>query len=450
MSSSIAGPTDETALAVEAAFREEGGKVLAHLIGALGGDFDTAEEALQDAFVAALERWPLDGIPDRPAAWITITARRRAIDRLRRARRRVDRETQAGEGQAPDADGTDPALVLETAGDDAIPDERLRLMFTCCHPVLAPEARVALTLRTVAGLQTPAIARAFLVPEPTIAQRLVRAKRALRAARVPYQVPDAAELPDRLASVLLVLYLVFTEGYRQGMPTPDAHGVTLAGEAVRLARLMTGLLPGEAEAHGLLALMLLQEARRPARLDEHGELVLLEDQDRTRWDRAAIDEGQRVLARAIRLGPAGPYQLQAAIALEHDLAPDAGSTDWPAIRGLYERLDRLAPSPVVALNHAVAVSMIDGPEAALARVAGWSSDKRMREYPLYHAVRADLLRRAGHRADAAEAYRSAVERAIDPVERRYLERRLAALGLSGATGSARTSAVGNGRGAPGT
>jgi RNA polymerase sigma-70 factor (ECF subfamily) len=430
--------SDPFVIAVETAFREEGGRVLAHLIGALGGDFDTAEEALQDAFLAALERWPVDGVPDRPGAWITTTARRRAIDRLRRARRRLDKEALSSGEEHGAADLGDPAERLAAIDDNAIPDDRLRLMFTCCHPVLAPEARVALTLRTVAGLQTPAIARAFLVPEPTIAQRLVRAKRSLRDARVPYQVPGPEELPERLGSVLLVLYLVFTEGYRQGAPTPDAHGVTLAGEAIRLARLLTELLPEEAEVQGLLALMMLQEARRPARVDASGELVLLEDQDRSLWDREAIAEGEQVLARAVRHGTAGPYQLQAAIALEHDLALDAASTDWAAIRQLYQRLDQLAPSPVVALNHAVAVSMIDGPEAALARVADWSSDRRMREYPLYHAVRADLLRRAGDRSGAAAAYRQAIERAVDPVERRYLERRLAGLGPPGPTRQVRS------------
>ena len=421
---------DSSRIAVEEAFRLEGGRVLAGLIASLGGDFDTAEEAVQDAFLAALEHWPIEGVPDRPGAWITTTARRRAIDRIRRSRRLVDKEAAL---QALSDDGTgnslsaDPADIV-TDGPAPITDDRLRLIFTCCHPVLSPEARVALTLRTVAGIQTPAIARAFLVPEPTIAQRLVRAKKTIRTARIPYQVPGPEELPGRLASVLLVLYLVFTEGYRQPMAL-DPTVASLSDEAVRLARLLTQLLPDEAEAHGLLALMLLQDARRPARVDAQGELVLLEDQDRSSWDRAAIDAGQEVLARAIRLGPAGPYQIQAAIALEHDLAPDSASTDWPAIIQLYQRLDQLAPSPVVALNHAVAVSMIDGPETALARVGDWSTDRRLREYHLYHAVRADLLRRSGDRAAAAEAYRAAIERTLDPAERRYLERRLTGLGL---------------------
>ena len=416
---------DTSRLAVEEVFRAESGRVLASLIASLGGDFDTAEEAVQDAFLAALEHWPTDGIPDRPGAWITTTARRRAIDRIRRARRLVEKEA-ALQASAEDDPGVPTDLVLEDP--EPITDDRLRLIFTCCHPLLSAEARVALTLRTVAGVQTPAIARAFLVPEPTIAQRLVRAKRTIRTARIPYQVPGPEELPGRLASVLLVLYLVFTEGYRQPM-TLDATVAALSAEAIRLARLLTDLLPEEAEAHGLLALMLLHQARRPARLDPGGELVLLEDQDRGRWDRAAINAGQDVLARAIHLGPAGPYQIQAAIALEHDLAPDAASTDWPAILQLYQRLDQLAPSPVVALNHAVAVSMIDGPEAALARVGDWSADRRLREYHLYHAVRADLLRRSGDRAAAADAYRSAIKRTLDPAERRYLERRLRGLGL---------------------
>lgn len=434
------GPADERppdepwALTVDRVFRAEGGRVLATLIGTLGGDFDTAEDAVQDAFLAALEHWPTDGIPERPGAWITTTARRRAIDRLRRARRRIEKEAALQALTLEDQHADDPAdLVADESA--AIPDDRLRLICTCCHPVLGPEARVALTLRTVAGLQTPAIARAFLVPEPTVAQRLVRAKRTIRAARIPYQVPGPEELPERLGSVLLVLYLVFTEGYRRPAAAPGSRaapegmsaGPSLTAEATRLARLMTELLPDEPEVHGLLALMLLQEARRAARTDEHGELVLLEDQDRGRWDQTAIAEGQAVLARAIRSGPAGPYQLQAAIALEHDLAPDAASTDWPAIITLFRRLDAIAPSPVVALNHAVALSMIEGPEAALARVADWSGDRRLRQYHLYHAVVADLYRRSGDRVRAADAYRSAIDRALDPAERRYLERRLAGL-----------------------
>ncbi|MCY7416985.1 MAG: RNA polymerase sigma factor [Chloroflexi bacterium] len=426
--------SDVSRVAVEQAFRAESGRVLASLITSLGGDFDTAEEAMQDAFLAALEHWPQEGVPERPGAWITTTARRRAIDRIRRARRLVDKEAMLqalAEGDPGSALGVDPA-VLVTDGPKPIADDRLRLIFTCCHPLLSPEARVALTLRTVAGIQTPAIARAFLVPDPTIAQRLVRAKKTIRTAHIPYQVPGPDDLPVRLGSVLLVLYLVFTEGYRQPMlaagDDADARA-SLTVEATRLARLLTELLPNEAEAHGLLALMLLQDARRPARLDASGELVLLEDQDRSQWDQDAIAAGQQVLARAIRLGPAGPYQLQAAIALEHDLAPDAASTDWAAIIQLFRRLDELAPSPVVALNHAVAVSMIDGPEAALARVADWSADPRLRDYHLYHAVRADLLRRSGDRAAAAEAYRAAIARSLDPAERRYLGRRLAGLGL---------------------
>jgi RNA polymerase sigma-70 factor (ECF subfamily) len=374
------------------------------------GDFDLSEEAVQEAFATALERWPRDGIPDNPGAWITTTARNRAIDRLRRER--------AGERKREQLAG------LERIGRDdevhEIPDDRLRLIFTCCHPALPMESRVALTLRTVAGLSTAEIARAFLTTEPAMAQRVVRSKRKIAAAGIPYRVPPRELLAERVAGVLAVLYLVFNEGYVS--TAGDLVRAELCDEAIWLARIVDRLLPDDPEVLGLLALMLLQHSRRQTRTDAEGELVLLEDQDRSRWDHDMIDEGLSTLDRAMAGRAPGPYQLQAAIAALHAGAPRPEDTDWPQIAALYRALYVFEPSPVVELNRAVSVAMADGPAAALPLVDALATE--LDRYHLFHSTRADLLRRLAHEEEAAEAYRRALELATNPAERSFLRRRL--------------------------
>jgi RNA polymerase sigma-70 factor (ECF subfamily) len=401
--------------AVAAAFRDEWGQVVATLI-RLTGDWDLAEECAQEAFALALRTWPRDGIPQRPGAWLTTAGRRRAVDRLRREAVGMAKLREVA------------AMAYEPAPDvEPVPDDQLCLMFTCCHPALGLQAQVALTLRTLAGLTTAEIARAFLVGEQTMSKRLVRAKQKIKHAGIPFRVPPAHQLPDRLPAVLSVLYLLFNEGYSAtaGM---DLVRHDLSAEAIRLGRVLARLMPDEPEAVGLLALMLLHDARRGARLDDAGDLVTLEEQDRSRWDTGGIAEAVTMLDGALRRGHPGPYQVQAAIAACHATATDAADTDWTQIAILYGQLGRLMPSPVVELNRAVAIGMAHGPAAGLALLEALHASGELAGYHLLPASRADLLRRLGRTAEAAVAYQEAIGLTGTDTERRYLSRRLAEVG----------------------
>ncbi len=412
--------TNEGAISSEAlaeAVRRERGQVLATLTRRLG-DLDLAEEAVQDAAVAALRRWPRDGVPRNPVAWLTTVARNAALDRLRREASRGAKEEAAVPLVSPEDEPAEPTV-------STLRDDLLGLVFTCCHPALGADARVALALRTLCGLTTEEVARAFLVPEATMAQRVVRAKRKIAVARIPYRVPTDAELPERLPAVLAVVYVVFTEAHHSASD-PGLVRIDLAEEAIRLARLLVEAMPDEPECAGLLALLLATHARRDARLNAAGDLVLLADQDRTKWDRSAIEEASVLVDRSLRRGRTGPYLVQAAIACLHGLAPSHEETDWSQIVELYGILFSLVPTPVVAVNRAAAVAHVAGPEAGLVllnEVAGATVDR----WHLYHSARAELLRRAGQHDAAADAYESALACECNPVDRRFLERRLANL-----------------------
>ena len=413
---------EETLQAIERTFREESGRVLAALISYLN-DFELAEDVFQEALIVALEKWPRDGLPRNPGAWITTIARNKAIDRIRRRKSFDQKQPQIIEL-------TQKPLEPDEYEMDSIPDERLKLIFTCCHPALSLEAQVALTLRTLGGLETAEIAAAFLVPVSTMAQRLVRAKRKITQAGIPYRVPPIDLLPERLNAVLTALYLIFNEGYNASSGDSLIRQ-DLCGEAIRLMRILNALLADDpnlqenGEALGLLALMLLHDARRQARVGSSGELVLLEEQDRSNWDQEQIGVGTAVLENALQLGQPGPYQIQAAIAALHDQASTPQETDWPQITALYQALQQFTNSPVVRLNYAVAVAMTDGPMAGLALLDELTKAGSLEHYHLFHAARADLLRRAGFRDEAHDAYTVALDLCQNAVEQRFLRRRLA-------------------------
>ena len=414
------GSDHPPAAAVERAFREERGAVLATLIRHVG-DFQLAEDAVQDAFAAAVATWPRDGVPSNPGAWITTAARRRAIDRLRRTRSLADRADRLAE--LARLDSQEHTSVSE---DSLVADDRLRLIFTCCHPALTMPARVALTLRALGGLSTAEVARAFVVGEPTMGKRIVRAKRKIADAHIPYRVPSDEELPDRLAGVLRVVYLIFNEGYSASEGDRLVRG-ELCGEAIRLGRLLCSLMPDDAETWGLSALMLLHDARRAARVNAEGGYVALDQQDRSCWDQGRIREGLRALERAMRLRCPGQYQLQAAIIALHIQASDAHATDWAQIAELYGALAKLSPSPVVELNRAAAIGLARGPEAGLELLGPLLEDPALERYQPLHAAHAELLRRAGDLAGAGRAYERAIELSANAVERTELERRLGTL-----------------------
>jgi RNA polymerase sigma-70 factor (ECF subfamily) len=408
-------PADDFDAEAARLYREVWGRALAALVRLLR-DLETAEDALQEAWLVALTRWRRDGFPADPTAWLITTARNKAIDRIRRDRAFAGKQHLLAEVSMT----FDPIAGLS---DSELHDDRLRLIFACCHPALAKEAQVALTLRTLGGLTTPEIAAAFLVPEPTMGQRLVRAKKKIRLGGIPFEVPPDHMLPDRLNAVLAVIYLIFTEGYAASSGDALIRS-ELCAEAIRLGRLVVELMPDETEAGGLLALMLLHDGRRPARVDEAGDLVLLEDQDRGKWDRQEITEGLALVGACLRRGKPGPYVLQAGIAASHAEAATFRDTDWPAIVGLFDLLYETSPTPVVALNRAVALAMRDGPELGLAAMDDLASDPRVGTHHLFHASRAELLRRSGRTREAVEAYRQALAMPQNETERRYLQRRL--------------------------